>query len=503
MRIPFPERLPLARVALFAVALFVIQILEGTALYFSVGCVAFILIAALAFNVAGGLTRASGAYIFCYAVLVVIIGVCYKAFLGEPGQSNLLAPETDIKLYVCSVTGMFAAVLVSNRFRRKIGLLQNVLVDSSMYRAAVGCIVFGVAGGSAIALLGESGKFLQSAFNQLNQLLGLGMIMGVIYEVRRSGGTRSANIPVIFGALFVFTNGGIIYFSKQAMLLPFLCWLLPVCALRFRVTAWQAISFLVALFVIFHYLVPYSQYGRDQVTEKMSFSQRIAVSASLLEHPDRTRQIYNESVAADTGPKGLSAYYDSPQGFWERLQMISADDKLIDYTDQGNTFGLLPIKLGFINIVPHFLWPNKPGMNAGNAYAHELTGEAQGEGDVTTGISFSPTAEAYHLASWSGILVIAPLLWCMFFIVFDSLLGDLRATPWGLLAIALISHTAPEGGIVGTIYLCSFGVEILAFCAFFAAWLAPIFAIPVLGPDRKIQLSSVSFPTAFTTRIPR
>ena len=43
--------------------------LEGTALYFSAGCVVFILIAAFAFNTAGGLTRASGAYVFLYSVL--------------------------------------------------------------------------------------------------------------------------------------------------------------------------------------------------------------------------------------------------------------------------------------------------------------------------------------------------------------------------------------------------------------------------------------------------
>src|ERR1039457_4310353 len=99
MRIPFPERVPLNRVAIFASALFVIQWLEGTYLYFSIGCTIFILIAAFAFNAGGGLTRISGAYFFFYSVLVVIVGLCYKAFLGEPAQSNLLDPRTDIGAY--------------------------------------------------------------------------------------------------------------------------------------------------------------------------------------------------------------------------------------------------------------------------------------------------------------------------------------------------------------------------------------------------------------------
>src|ERR1700685_1159278 len=113
MRIPFPERIPMSRVGLFVAILFAIQTLEGTALYFSAGCVAFIVIAAVAFNTAGGLTRASGAYVFFYSVLVVIVGVCYKALLGERADSNLLDPQTDIAVYVGGIAAMFAAVLVS------------------------------------------------------------------------------------------------------------------------------------------------------------------------------------------------------------------------------------------------------------------------------------------------------------------------------------------------------------------------------------------------------
>ena len=100
MRIPFPERVPINRVAIFAVVLFLIQVAEGTDLYFSVGCVAFILISAFAFNAAGGLTRASGVYVLSYATMAVLIGICYKAYLGEPAQSNLFAPRTDIQVYV-------------------------------------------------------------------------------------------------------------------------------------------------------------------------------------------------------------------------------------------------------------------------------------------------------------------------------------------------------------------------------------------------------------------
>ena len=78
--------------------------------------------------------------------------------------------------------------------------------------------------------------------------------------------------------------------------------------------------------------------------------------------------------------KGLDAYYDTNQGFWDRLQFISADDALNNITDQGAHFGLRPLQYALYNAVPHIIWPNKPTMNAGYAYAHEISGEAHRPG---------------------------------------------------------------------------------------------------------------------------
>jgi hypothetical protein len=481
MRIPFPERIPLSHVATFAAVLFVAQSIEGTALYFSVGCVVFILLAALAFNAAGGLTRTSGAYVFFYSLLVVIVGLCYKAYLGEPADSNLLDPQSDILAYVGSIAAMLAVVIVGRRFTRKSGLLQNMLKESAMYRASIGCIVFGYAGVFIISLLGQEGAKLNTAFTQLNQLIPLGIIIGVVYEIRHSHGTRSINLPTALVAGFYFLNWGLFAFSKAGILLPLICWVLPVCAMRFRLSSIQVISCLFAVFIIFRYLVPYAQYGRDFRDETLTFSQKIALSARLLEHPEDTRQKYIDTTLGDT-----AGYYNKPQGFWDRLQFISIDDGLINLTDQGHVFGTWPLKASFLNAIPHVIWPNKPGFNLGNNYMHEINGQNMDEGDTTTGISFSATGEAYHWAKWFGIFVIAPFVWLLLFIIYDSLIGDIRASPWGILVLAELSHTAPEGMISGAIYFITFGVEILVFCALFATYVAPFFAIAVLGPNRAM-----------------
>jgi hypothetical protein len=497
VRIPFPERIPLNRVAIFAGVLFAFQRFQGTDLFFSVGCVAFILIAAFAFNTAGGLTRSSGAYVFFYSTLVVIVGLCYKAYLGEPADSNLLDPHTDILAYVGSITVMLTAVVVSRRFSRKTGLLQNLLKESVMYRASVGCMLFGVSGVFIIALLGEEGAKLNTAFTQLNQLIPLGIIIGVMYEIRRSHGRRSINLPTALFAAYCFFGWGLLSFSKQGMLLPLVCWALPVAAMRFKLSNIQMISSLFAVFIIFRYLVPYAQYGRNFIEDNQSFAQRIALSTRLLEHPEDTRQKYEDATMGVTG-----GYYNTPQGFWDRLQFISVDDGLINLTDQGHVFGLWPIKACFLNAIPHVIWPNKPDIRLGNNYMHEIIGEPLDEGDTTTGISFSATAEGYHWAKWVGIFVVAPLIWLLLFLVYDSLFGDIRTSPWGLLVLAQFAHTAPEGMLSGAIWAITFGVEAFVFCALFATFVAPLFAIAVLGPDRRKSPHPIPFRPAPAPRVP-
>ncbi|HEY4381285.1 MAG TPA: hypothetical protein VGN01_13120 [Acidobacteriaceae bacterium] len=478
------------RVGLFVVVLSVFQWVEGTAPYFILGCAAFIFIATFAFNTAGGLSRASGAYVFAYSLLVVIVGICYKALLREPGQSNLQSPALDIEVYVGGITVMLAAVIVSRRFSRKTGLLQHMLKESEMYRSSVGCIAFGAAGDFLVALMGNTQ--LITAFGQLNQLIPLGVILGVMYEIRRSGGTRSVNIPILLGGGYTFLLG-MCGFSKQGMLTPLLCWVLPVAALRYRVSVVQILGGMVTLFLIFYYLVPFAQYGRNLVPQEATLSQRIAIAIPLLENANETRQLYLEGIRWQEEEAVWGGYYNKPQGFWDRLQFVSVDDSLIDFTQRADrVVGPGPIIESFVNSVPRFLWPNKPPPKfSGNFYAHEM-GQLSAD-DTTTGISFSPTGEAFHIAKWVGVLVVAPLLWFLLFLVFDSLFGDIRATPWGLLAMVLISHTAPEGGLSGMIHLLTFGAEILTFCAIFATWVAPICAAPILGPGRRNTIPWLSF----------
>jgi hypothetical protein len=483
VRLPFPERIPVRSAAAFAVVLYIVQRLEGTGAYFAAGCFLFILISTLAFNTAGGLTRASGAYVFFYSTLVVIVGLCYKAFLGEPADSHLLDPRTDIEVYVGGIAAMYAAVFASRLLSRKTGLLEHILADSQMYRASLGCMVFGALGSFALALFGESADWLQTAFAQINYLIPIGIIIGVLHQVRHSGGRRSVNPFIVAAIVYFFVFYGLAAFSKQGMLTPLMCWAVAIAAQGYRLSKVQIAGCVLAAFVIFHYLVPYAQYGRSQLTEAdQSFSAKFAIALPLLENAEQTRQTY-ASEQKELPPGPLGEYFDSPQGFWDRLQFISVDDSLINITDQGKVFGLWPLKFELLNSIPHFLWPNKPSINFGMMFVHEIDPSHNAD-DTTTGISFSPTSQAYHMARWTGVLVIAPLVWLAFFVAWDSLLGRLNSTPWGLIGLVMVAHIAPEGGLSGAIHLITYGSETLIFCALFTIWIAPALGDMVIGPRK-------------------
>ena len=247
MRIPFPERVPINRVGIFTLVLFAIQRLEGTPFYFSVGCSLFILIAAFAFNTAGGLTRASGVYVFSYSTMAVLIGVCYKAVLGEPAQSNLIVPRTDIEVYVGSIAGMFAAVVVSRRFSRSTGLLQNLLKDPqctappsdvsssvSSVRSPLRCLAR--AERSCKPLL-RSAESVDPPRNHHRRHV---RDPAQRRHSQRQPGSYHRRRLLDF---FLEMTG----FSRQGMLTPFYCWLLPVAAMRYRLSSWKMISCLLAL----------------------------------------------------------------------------------------------------------------------------------------------------------------------------------------------------------------------------------------------------------------
>jgi hypothetical protein len=509
MRLPFPERVPLKYAVGFAALLSGIQLVQGTDPAFALCFFLFVVIAAFTFNLAGGLRRPSGGYVFFYATLAVILGVFWKACIGERADSNLTQPLLTMEATLAGMVGMLGAVAISRKFTRKQPILRG-LDSESMMQASIGCLVTGLVLTALTMFVPHEGGSILSALNQLNGFLPLAVILGVIYEIRKSGGTRSINLPVVIAGSTIFFLG-LFGFSKQGMFTPLLCWIIAAASQRYRLSLYKALGLLAIIFYMVVYLVPYSQYGRNfkvyssteaetgtDLSPAGAFLQNMETGFSLLVQPEFVRQQSRQSEAP-TRVEGVPAYFDTPQGFLDRLQMISMDDAIINVTEQRGPLGTWPIILDFENYIPHFLWPNKRPLSLGNFYAHEIG--MIGTDDLSTGISFSPIGEGFHLVRWIGVLLILPALWTMLFTLFDSLCGDVQATPWGLLALVTSAHFAPEGGLSGIVYMLWFTAIAIIFAALAAIYVMPVLGYMVTGV-RGARLGGVTTVHSIPRRLP-
>lgn len=454
----------------FAGLVLLLQIVDHTDLIFSLCSFLFVMVSGITFNLAGGLTTVSGGYVFFYSTLGLIVGLVWKIALGEAAQSNLYEPRITIKVFLAGICGMLIAVIVSRRLTRRSPLLSDLLSNKSLQSASVGCLVVNI----LLYVLGfyvqRTNGSLFSALAQINRFGELTIILGVIYQIRQSGGRNSLNFSAAAASGLILINNGLLSFSKQGLFTPLVCWLLAASAQNYRIKRTELMGGTLFLFFLFRFMVPYTQYGRTQLTGTMSGN--IDLSLKLLSNLGSVRELYIQREKEAHRESG-SGYFNSPQGFFDRLQMISPDDQLIESTERLGPFGLFPILVDVENLVPHVFWPNKPVVRWGNVFAH-YTLNPIGEEDETTGISFTPSGEAYRLARWPGVFILAPVIWTMTFVWFDSLCGDVRRSPWGLLVLTLCAHVAPEGMLDGCIYLMGYGTVSVVFAAIGVTHVLPL-----------------------------
>jgi len=470
MRIPLPTRFHPKPVIIFALVLFLLQQAQGTVLSFSLLSFLYIIIFATSFNGAGGLERPSGAFIFFTGTLTCIVGLVYKGLLGEAAQTLLLSPNTTMEVYCAGMVGLGLAAVLSNRLLPKGGVLTTFVPDEKLRRVAVGCVIISTIlrfAGSLLPLRVETG------LAQLNHFDEMAILLSTYYEVRASGGRRSSSWITWVAAASIFVNG-LLSFSKQGLFTPLFAWLFPCLMLRFNFSLKQVLGLACAIAFGLYYLVPYSQYGRSLVDADSSFRARTGTSIQLISNLTDTRRRYIDSVSYAISKSEAPKYYKGDQGLFDRLQMLAFDDALIDETDNRGPIGLFPTYLDYINLIPHVFYPNKPNLNWGNAYAHEIG--LLSRDDYTTGISFSPAADAYHQAGWEGVLLLLPGTAFLLFLITDWISGDVRRAPWGLLLVVIYAHTAPEGLLVEIIYFTVYGPLMMILVALAAGRAFPFVA---------------------------
>ena len=92
------------------------------------------------------------------------------------------------------------------------------------------------------------------------------------------------------------------------------------------------------------------------------------------------------------------------------------------------------------------------------------------------------------------MLVLAPCLWFALFMLFDSLCGDVRKSPWGLLVLTYFAHIAPEGLLAGIVYAMGYVTFAITFAAVLTGYVMPILGGLIIGPGNKAGGSRVVAP---------
>jgi hypothetical protein len=483
MRIPFPERIDLSHALIFATALCTVQIFEGTNPFFS-GCVfCFLLIACVGFNIAGGIAYPSGAFILFNAFFTVTLPMVTKAILREPADSNMRAPMRTIEVYLIGMVAMLAAIIFSRRFRARKSFIAGIMPKNSLHAAYVGCAVLSVLAGFYLTFFPNvsNGSF-SSFLVQADRFPILTFILGTIYTIQRTNGRRSVSAPLLFMMVLLSLNG-LLTFSKELFLSPFFAWAITAALLRYRLHWINIVLFSVGLYFVITFMVPYAQYGRNYVNSGLS---QMQLSAYLLTHMDEVREGYAETTTII----GNVHYYNEHLGLLDRLDIISGDDALIDVAEREGPMGFWPLVDGFENIIPHVIFPNKPMILIGNVYGHQIG--MLSDDDNSTGISFSPSADAYREGKLIGITVAEPLVLMLIFIVLDSVIGDVRSNPVGLLTTILVSRAASEGSLCGVPVLIGQSLFTNVLAAYICAY-----ALPLLGSifsKRVLTTAQTSLP---------
>lgn len=479
MILPFPIRIPVFRALLFTCLLVIVQLTEGTDPRYSFLVFCFFMMSVFAFNVAGGFSRPSGAYIFFYSLLVVVIGTVGKAVLGEAAQTHLVNPLLLMLTYLGSITGMFVAAFMSRRIATTTDGIAGVLhiKELNYSDASLGCVIlflFLYFGGPILP--GGGGQILHS-LQVINPFLPLSILLGTVAAVRESNGWRSTNTLnlVVMGYTFYL---GMITFTKQGMFTPITCWIIALAWTRFRLRPVH-LAFIGGFAVLGGMVLgPMSQVGRNDLVT-YSQAERAGLVYHYFTHVSELRRRADLGAIPDRDRKLF--YYDQPRGLLDRLSMMPGDAVLIDFSNQGHYFGFLALRFYFQNWVPHILNPHKLEgvLVGGNTYMHELGGLA--DEDTTTGISFSPTAESFHIGGWPTLLLIAPGIWLLLFVTSDAACGDIRKQPLGLLYVLVFAHVAPEGGIGGSIDLVRLLNAGFIIAISFCGYVAPVIGMLLRG----------------------
>lgn len=490
MRLIYPTRININHVLIVAVMLLFAQLLDGTDPIFAFLACLTIVLSAITFNILDGLATVSGAFVIFMAIPTFLSLIFIKVITWEPSDKHFTWPLVTITATALGWAGIMVAAALSRKFVARRNIVRFTARDlENLKNTSAGLLVIGLF--SQILLTnyntGQNGT-IWSILNQLNIFIPMATILATYYEICISGGKRSMNWIVMVSILYV-AGFGFIAASKQGMYAPFFSYFLVCGALEYRFRPLQVLLILGWLAFAAGFLFPWAQYARS-MTRQSTLTGTVQATIGLLRDPQTIPAMYRwyaDSLRNNEDINQVSLCYDHPHGLWDRESLICQDDRLIQLTQHTGPVGPDYLIAGFEMVVPHMIWPGRTNLSLGNLYGRET--EQTADNDYTTAVAFAPVGDAFREFGWSGVIVVMPIMYFFTFIFMNSVFGDARESPWGLVLVAYAAAVAP--GVLLPVHPQLWGhyVPIILFIMWLTRYVAP--QVAVMFGFRKVQAKVV------------
>jgi hypothetical protein len=459
----------------FATALMLAEIMLGTAPLFAACVFIYVMLTALAFNVAGGMYTYSGSYIGLQSLQTFLIAQVAKVALLQRADSNLHVPLTTVAVYTVGEFSLLMAAVVTRRVRKKNPILDSRFDSKFTMAMSMTASLIGIVAGIAVGTVGsdqygnvEHGS-LWSYIMQLGDFLVIGIMLGTAHIIAASGGKRSARwwtiIPIVSYLLFGIANN-----TKQGIYEGPAIWVVCCALYRYKFNRLQVVGMIAggifSIFVVF----PVVQYSRGYVREGNLVNRAELVYGFMRDHSVSsilTAYHSEEDLKEEDGHLGYFLYYGKDEGLLDRVSLVSVDDAAINYTLSTGPHGYDSFMQEFIFAVPRFLLPDK------DRYLHTPVVNDIGREtgilaptDESTYIAFSTFGPSFYMGGWFAVSIVTFVVMAILFTAVDSFYGDARVSLYALFTIAGNLHGAPEfilpAAFGSLLHLCFIDVFTLA-----------------------------------------
>ena len=345
------------------------QLAVGTSVSFAVAVAVTLLVALLTLRIVG-LSSIPGMLIALLMIRYLVVSQLAKTLLGQPGDSNLAAPETTIAVILVGTMSICAGAIVVASFLRGRRLLQfspsmPQLVGFRNVTFLIGSVC------TAIAYQEGTRDFSQLSYGGLGAIatefsgfIYLALMTDTWLALTRSNGRRSTS-PSVVALCLALTVYGFLANSKQGIASPLVAYLIASYSFRRRISKQQIAMTIVALIFGVVVLYPANQLMRGRLNVDPSATEAAGqMFTQLLQDPSSLALEWEILTTIPIEELSLNEqqlfYLGTADDLAGRFLLIANTDVIVNAVNENGPYGPDLITQGFLMAMPTFLLPDKP-----------------------------------------------------------------------------------------------------------------------------------------------